>query len=342
MRRYSALFLSGLVLTFFGLTISSCKDDPEPFVKPKLSFTEPTLTVNEGDKTFTVEVTLDKPTIEDFTISYTLKGTAVDKVAAGTTSAYDYEITSEYLEVEIPEGESTGIIEIKLYSDLSLELDEIIEIEIEDIDSDNIEITRDDSMEITVSQEDGLLVFLAWGIADGEDYQDVDMDLFFWAKSSAGALVPTNYRTDDTDSYTNLNGNPYSPEVFFVPDAGFADGDYGLSYNYYAGTVEPMNYEVTFAKLVSGEIEAEANWKVYNGLYMLDNIHAWDVTGDNPVLAQTFKKVGSVYSNFSALTNPDISSRTKSTGDLSNLKKLNISTQESAKLNSYLKKLGYR
>src|SRR6187431_1793812 len=104
MRRYSALFLSGLVLAFFGLTISSCKDDPEPYVKPKLSFAESSMTVDEADGVIEVEVTLDKPADEDITITYELGGTARDKVAAGTTLPYDYEIISDYLEIEIDKG----------------------------------------------------------------------------------------------------------------------------------------------------------------------------------------------------------------------------------------------
>ena len=67
-------------------------------------------------------------------------------LAAGTTAPADYEVISDYLELEIPKGETIGIIELDLYSDSDFEDDETIELSIEEVDSEAIEITREDEM----------------------------------------------------------------------------------------------------------------------------------------------------------------------------------------------------
>ncbi len=328
MRKYSVLFLTGLTLMVFSLYLSSCKKDEEPFVKPKLSFTDATSTVNEADGTIQIEIKLDKPTIEDFTISYQLKGTAVDKVTAGTTSSYDYEITSDYLEVTILKGESIGIIEIKLYSDLSIEDDETIEIDILSTDSDNIEITRDDSIEITIKQEDGLLVILDWNYPITDS---VDMDLFLWAEDTNGTLGLT--------SLNSVNVDYEGPEGFFLPTAILDDGTYGLSCNYYEGKVEPMNFEVSYIEVISGN---DASTTTRSGSYTLANINPWDdaTNGTDPLLEFTFEKLGADFKDFSEINLPTAGSRMKSVGDiLKSLKRQNNNILPSARLKSIIKGL---
>jgi len=311
MRKHSVVVLSLLVICSFGLVLSSCKED-EPSVPAQLSFSQTEMTVNEADGVIEIEIVLDKPAPEDIEITWELDGTALDKVSS--SSNYDYEITSDYLETVIEKGETTGIIEIQLYSDLADEIDETIEIKIDDVDSDRIEITRDDEIEITIQQEDGLFIVLEWGVGEGEEYEDVDMDLFFWAETTSGELVATNYRTNNGSFYTNLNGSFSSPEYFFVPTAGFEDGTFGTSYNYYAGSVEEMNFKVSFIEYIDGEFEPEANRNSFTGTYTLDNINPWDdeTNGTEPVLAQTFEKSGSTYSNFSSpIIINDTGSRTR-------------------------------
>src|SRR5882762_4493653 len=138
MRKYSILLVAGVVLSLVSTMLSSCKKSHETPVKPKLSFSEATKTVKESDGSIDITMTLDKPAPEAISITYELSGTAKDKVSAGTTSAFDYEIITSYLETKIKKGESTGTITVKLYSDFGLEDDETIEISIKSTDSDNI------------------------------------------------------------------------------------------------------------------------------------------------------------------------------------------------------------
>src|SRR5258706_8117333 len=188
MRKYSILFVTGVVLSLFSAMLSSCKKNHETPVKPKLSFSETTKTVKESDGTIDITMTLDQPAPEAVDVTWELSGTATDKVAAGTTASYDYEITSTYLDTKIKKGENTGTITIKLYSDLEVDDNEVIDISIKDTDSQNIEITRNDEIKITVKQEDGIGITLAWGVGTGENYTDVDMDLLLWAEDNTSTL----------------------------------------------------------------------------------------------------------------------------------------------------------
>jgi hypothetical protein len=311
MRTYRALLIIAIsTLTLFSLVLSSCKED-EPPTKPKLSFSEATKTLNESDGEIEIKIKLDKGAFEDVIVGYELSGTALDKVTAGTTKSYDYEITSDYLETEIVKGDSIGIIKLKLFSDLEIEEDETIVISITETDSENIEITRNDDIKITVKQEDGMVVLLEWGVGTGEKYIDVDMDLFLWAKGSGSNLGLT--------TIASANSSFASPEYFFLPTKAFNDGQYGLSCNYYEGTVNPMNFSVSFVNLIAGVYKTPT---VKKGTYTLANINPWDTSKIDPALVLTFDKTAGNFTNFSNLTIPVKGSRIKSSGmDESNIRK---------------------
>lgn len=256
--------ISLLLITALSVLLPSCKED-EPFVKPKLSFSESTLTFKESDKEVEIKIALDKAYNKDIEIDYTISGTAGEQVKVGTTAPADYKINSEYLKVEIKAGETEGIIKLEFLSDIEIEDDETIEIQIDKVDSEEIEITREDEVNITLKQEDGLVVVLAWGVGTDEKYTDVDMDLFLWAEDATATLVPT--------SFGSIRESVQSPEYFFLPTAALDDGTYGLSCTYYSGTVDPMNFQVTYVNLVNG---TNASSVVKKGTYTSANINAWD------------------------------------------------------------------
>ena len=64
MRKYSILFVTGVVLSLLSAILSSCKKNHETPVKPKLSFSETTKTVKESDGTIDITMTLDQPAPE--------------------------------------------------------------------------------------------------------------------------------------------------------------------------------------------------------------------------------------------------------------------------------------
>ena len=156
MKNYAALLLSIALLSAMAFGISSCKED-EPPAKPKLSFAESEMTVGEAAGTIEVQVVLDKPYSEDLNIEYELGGTASDQDVVGTANA-DYEVVGDHGVVVIESGETTGVIELQIYSDAAFEDDETIEISILDTNTDAIELTADDDVVITITNDDAQLV----------------------------------------------------------------------------------------------------------------------------------------------------------------------------------------
>jgi len=289
--------VSLMLLVAMVVSFPSCKED-EPFVKPQLSFSQKTLTFKESDGEVEIEVQIDKAYSKDIEIDYSISGTAGEEVKVGNTADPDYKITSDYLKVEIKAGETKGIIKLEFYSDFDIEDDETIEIQIEDVDSDDIEITRDDEINITLQQEDGLVVVLEWGVGTGENYKDVDMDLFLWAQDANSTLVNTGFGS--------VQASFLSPEFFFLPTVVIDDGTYGLSCNYYEGTVDPMNFQVRYIKWANG---AGTTLSTKTGTYTLENINPWFESEVDPILVMTFKKQGTTFSDFSDITIPGVGSR---------------------------------
>jgi len=321
---YSTTFL--IVMAMFSLELTSCKDD-EPFVKPKLSFAQKTLTVNEADGTIEVELILDKAYSEDITISYKLDGDAFDDVRADVEDELaDYEVVGEYEKVIIEKGETKGIIELRLLADFIIEDTESIEISITDTDSENIEITRDDDMEISLEQEqNGIIVELTWD----ETYTDVDMDLLLRV-ADIGQNVATQAVV-----WGSIRESFVPYESIFIP-ASIENVIYGFSYNYYSGTKDPMNFTATIAEAIDGILEAEANWDVKNGTYTLANINAWTNAGSTKVV-QTIKNVNGDFIELSEITVPSSGSRV---GDPSSIPKVlmkdDLSLIKNKRLNTIL------
>jgi hypothetical protein len=309
MKKHLGVVLSLVCLCGF-LLLSACGEDEPPIAT--ISFASPEITVNEADDVIEIEVTLNRPAEADFFIDYTVSGSAQDAATAGANVPVDFEILedlNDYGEIEIKKGETKGIIEIQLYSDFDFENDETIEIQLESEDGKYAELTRDDELEITVAQEDGLAIVLDW---NDPAYTNVDMDLFLWAQNTGGSLGLTNIASANASTSTKL-------EVVFIPDV-VDDGNYGISCNYYAGTANPLNFTVTYYKIEGGD---DVSTTERFGTYDLDNINAWDVTDIDPLLAATYTKTGSSYSNFSEIlvTTNTTGSRTAPTIKNLNLKK---------------------
>lgn len=426
MKNIAALILSIALLVAAGFGLSSCKDDDPP-VRPKLSFAETSITVNEDDGNLEVELVLDKPHSKDLRIEFSLGGTASDQDKVGTAGA-DYEVVGDHDVVEIPAGETSGIIELEIYPDAEFEGDETIEISILDTNTDEIEVTADDEVEITITNDDAQLtvsfqhstmtfnerdgvevsgedlvltpvnvpvlldkaapvdvvvnytikidledearndaIDSTWGyqnqiprryydyyipgtagqlsIPKGattanielmlitdfmfEDDETIEITLQPSSATQVGtnsttvidveeqdgkvvALVWDNAHTDvDLDMFlwagadtTDLDLGPAAitpsftikNEIIFIP-ALFSGGGYGLSYVYYQGTADPMNFEVRFVDFADGVVEAEADWDIFSASYGLANINPWDTeTGVYPpAIAHRFVITDGVY-----------------------------------------------
>jgi hypothetical protein len=282
-----------------------------------VSFTETSLTVNESQAgTHDIAVTIPAAIGSDVVVSYTLspwfqgdeviQGAAIDSVTAYQNEVpqmyYDYWIDGTAGQVTIPAGQTSGLIKVFVTSDLNAEFTEEFSITL--TQTTDINVGANSTIEVTVEQEDGLLIELGWGPEAGGAYEDVDMDMFLWAENSSGTLQLT--------SIAGINADTEGPESIFLPDVLIEDGTYGLSYNYYEGTADPMHFMVIFAELKDGELEAEADFNVFEADYTLDNINPWDTSGDDPILVQTFDRTSGAYVNFSDIDVPAEGSRARS------------------------------
>jgi hypothetical protein len=293
MQKYASILFSVLLISVMSIGLSSCKkdeDEPEPVVNAKLSFSTDEMTVNEADGIIEIELKLDKPAEESFTVELSLDGDAVDEASVGENENFDFSVLGDdYLEVEFEKGATTAILELEMASDLAVEEVETIELEIDDVSGTLVDIsTGEDEIVINLVQEDGLGIILAWGPADGGTYPDVDMDLFLWVEDETGELAVTNFSLGWSES-------TISPETLFFPTALLEDGEYGLSYNYYGGSADPMHFEVAFIDIVDGAIEAEEDFEIFSGDYTAANKNPWDVSEVSPILSQTFTKSGSTF-----------------------------------------------
>jgi hypothetical protein len=308
MKKITSIFLysctaMGIVLSI-GLSSCSKDDDKEPEAKAQLSFAVGEMTVNEADGTAEIEIVLDKAVSEDIVVEYELDGTAQDaETATDETDLPDYEIADDdHGEVEIAKGETTGTITITLYTDFAVEASETIEISIVDVDSDLVEITRDDEVEITLEQEqDGALIYLEW---DYEAHPSVDLDLFVRVAALGGNVAATNV------VWGSVNGKP---EVIFIP-ASFNNALFGLSYTYYEGTADPLDFTATFVDVVDGTLEDVVDRDLYEGTYTLANINKWTSLATTKVV-QTFEIVSGEFTNFSEIEEATTGSRVDNSPD---------------------------
>jgi hypothetical protein len=105
---------------------------------------------------------------------------------------------------------------------------------------------------------------------------------------------------DERPLAASLNPDPTpQEEIVFIPTAlsnEIDDWTFGLSYVYYSGTEDPMEFEVVFADFANGAFEAAAGLERFAASYTLANINPWNTdTGSDPQIAQTFRIVAGEY-----------------------------------------------
>jgi hypothetical protein len=149
----------------------------------------------------------------------------------------------------------------------------------------------------------GLFVALTWNAGNGTA-GDVDMDLFVWRENPEGSgnfeLVASAVQIGNSfEAITLRNGS-----------AVFPDGLYGVSYTYYSGTANPLNFSATF-RAQKGTLNNDSIVGRFSGTYTLANINKWDQT-DTYHIAQTFRKTGNNFHDFSPLDIPASGSRVRS------------------------------
>jgi hypothetical protein len=309
MKNKLLLLLSLSAVIVAGVGLSSCKDDDDEPTKYQLTFKQATSTTVEDAGDIEVELNLDKPAPEDITIKYKLTGTAYDAERAEEEETYsDFVVDGEYEEVEIQKGETSGAIKLKLYSDDFLEDPETIILTVESVDNENVEFTADAKTEITLNQENGMVVLLDWPAAGTSGVADMDILVRIGetAENWDGIVTGSVYR-----------GFEYNYEFVFIPktyvgtlfDLGYTNATFGLSYTYYDGSLDPLNFKVTFIDFNDGALEPDAQRQVFEKTYTEANLNKWVSATPPTIIAQTFKNEGGQFTEISEITIPETSSR---------------------------------
>lgn len=280
------------------------------------SFATATMTTNEADGTalVLVPVQLDKPAPADMVVEYSLlredtKPDAMDSLSAWNTDPmlrrpYDYYVnaTPDLVgKLQIPAGATSANIELQVVSDFTFD-EEDIRIQLEA--SDLVTVGTNGLMTIAVEQEDGKVILLFWD----EAYTDVDMDMMLWIGEDVQTLE--SWLALAARATTQLR-----EEVIVIPTV-FSDNvieaGFGVSYVYYSGTADPLNFDVQFIDYADGIFEPEASREVFSKTYTAANKNKWDTqTGTEPIVVQTFRITNGEYLELTDITVPATGSRMK-------------------------------
>jgi hypothetical protein len=288
-------------LSLMEITISNNDD------KVKASFTNTTLNVTEGDGIVEIQIPLDKAATQSSTIQYTLGGnTAVDSIT-GTSSTpripADYAIVGQSGTVSVNKDATVAKIRARIYSDFYFDPEESFTITL--TGGSGIDLGANTTLTVNILQENGTIAELYWD----ESYTDVDMDMFLWLGNATNPLELWAASTF---------ASPEPPEQIFIPDS-FNDGTLGgMSYVYWGGSADPMEFSVLFADFIDGEVEPEANFQIFEGSYTAANKNAWVNLDDITEIEQTFEIQGGTFVNFSAIQTPASGSRIRTKRTLGN------------------------
>lgn len=271
--------------------------------RAKISFASATMTASEDNRSILVQFNLDKAVSSDVTVLYAVSGTAVDSVAGSASTSdnllSDYQIKGTKGQFTITAGQTTASMKIKSYSDFYLEDDETIILTLQSAGT-QVELGAIAETTITLDQEDGKIIALFWD----DTYTTVDMDLFLWIGDPGTAVADLSFIA--LSAFAGFEG----PEFVFIPSV-VTDADVGMSYTYYAGDVEPMNFTVQFIDFVDGVSEGAATRDIFMASYNKVNINVWDnqTTGIDPIIVQTVSITGGVYGTASTISIPVAGSR---------------------------------
>jgi hypothetical protein len=167
----------------------------------------------------------------------------------------------------------------------------------------NVILGTNTTYSLTIEDEDEkasprLQINLSWDSGNGT-LGDVDMDLIAWYESSPGVF---------TMRFLSDNGGQIL-ESISIP-ANVENGRWGLSYVYYSGTSDNVNFTVNL-RSYKGNLNGTSNRATYNANYTLANVNPWDQTQVYRI-EQFYEKSANNYINFTGITVPSSKSRTRS------------------------------
>lgn len=291
MKKLTSLLVFSVILT----TIFSCSEDEKKKIA-QISFDGINKTVDENAGTIFIPFDVnDGPIDENAELSFEASGTA--------TLDEDY----------VFEGWDDDGAYFTLVDDDIFESNETLVVTISD--SEKVNISSPDTYTVTITDNDAdfdLVIDLTWDAGSGTP-GDVDMDLVLWEYDPVG------------DVFTDIDGSFQIGTAFeSVTLPGTAvNGTYGLTYQYYEGTSNNLEFTVTFST-ENGTLEGTENELIFTETYTLNNVNATT----SVFIEQIFDKVGTDYNNFSLIDVPPSGSRIRSVEVPFKFKKTTVSKKE--------------
>jgi hypothetical protein len=327
---YGVMALSALMI------INSCGDDDPP-PKAGITFEVAELVINESNGTVAsfhpvlgstlpgspsttgreieIRVISDKPLDDVAVVAISFSGTATAN--SSTNPIGDYEVVGGSQNFTIEKGATSAFIKIRVFEDFAFEIDnddnlfETVVVKLTSVISGPATIGEQDTHTLKI-KEDDIVVILDWEALDranptDNQYRgDVDMDLLLYLNNS---IIRASASA----------GNDY--EAFNIP-GGFPAGTYGLSYPYYSGSSDDVEF-VSLMFSTSGTLNGNGyvfpidEPLVFDANYTLQNLNVWDTPADPgykgpPQVIQTMLKSGINYSNITQITPPADGSRIRS------------------------------
>ncbi|MDV3310113.1 MAG: hypothetical protein LOY03_14990 [Cyclobacteriaceae bacterium] len=313
----SMMIVSGVMI------VTSCKDDEKP--NSKISFAQEGMEITESDGTPTsfhplllnggtgrdieVKLLLDRPLDETAVIAYTIGGSA-KKNTASDIGNFEIKGNNEYL--TIGPGATEATITITVFENFDFDAENetnpfvTVILTLESVVSGPAELSpgTQNIFPLTI-YEDDTFVLLTWDNGTQDQVGDVDMDLWLWLD---------NPDTPEED-FVNLGGSAAAESDFegiLIP-GGFPNGTYGLSYTYWGGTADNVNFYVQLTNF-GGNLNGGNTALDFQGAYTLANLNVYDDDQDPnhkgpPAIIQTMVKEGLHYSNISDIVPEDGTSR---------------------------------
>lgn len=312
------------IMVVLGMGVfSSCKDDEKP--RAKISFAQESMDITESDGTpasfhplyfngatgrdIEVKLLLDRPLDETAVIAYTIGGTAI-KNTPSDIGNFEIKGNSEYL--TIGPGATEAVITITVFENFDFDAENetnpfvTVILTLESVVSGPAELVQGSQNIFTLRIfEDDTFVILTWDNGTEGQTGDVDMDLWLWLDDPE----------TPAEDFTNLGGSAAEDsdfEALLIP-GGFPDGTYGLSYTYWGGTADDVNFYVSFANF-GGNLNGATAPLEFTGAYTLANINVYDNASDPnhkgpPEIIQTMVKNGLHYTDISNIVTVDGTSR---------------------------------
>lgn len=244
------------LLTIVTLLFFSCRE--EESIEPKVTISMLSDHVNEAQDNFKIEFVLNQKALEDIYFDYSVSGSAI--------YGEDY-IFSLPNPIKIQKGYSKVIFELYVNDDSDFELDETIKIEIINASSlVNISSPIVDSLVIINDDKESMMIKLTW--EKDESYEKwTDMDLALWGEQRTS---PITYSAHGGSAFEKVN--LYHSLV---------DGYYGLTYRYYEGEDNDLEFSIQFNNLAgqiyvvnkNGDVIKQTQDLIVYGTYTLANLN---------------------------------------------------------------------